>query len=420
LRVKLYLNLIVAFSLILFLFHPLTSAAAEQKTFTDQNNKKQTQIHLHVNKCARDFAHVYVKVNGEWEEMSNPGNSPLYKLPDKGEYVKDDITEFSFVTAENEEFIIPVSDLKVGVEANGTINYWLEKCSEPKPEVEKQTEIHFDLKEFAKQYTKVFIKINGEWVELTLKENTTLYTLIVKNKLDINVITEIKCITLQNEEIVIPISKLKLDWKTDGFIKIWLEQSPLPVDTEQGQKQTQIHLHLQKCVKDFKKVFVKLDGKWRELTRQGNSPLFKMLDKGEYVKDDITEFRFVTSSNQEIIIPVSGLKVGVEAEGTINYWLQECPKSDVPVDSNPTPPADKPDDGEKGTVGGNGDSDGAVGSDNGTGGSEGTSGNDNGVETPTGELPQTGESSHAFYYLAGLIFIAIGTFILKFRLKKSF
>jgi LPXTG-motif cell wall-anchored protein len=508
LKTKLYLNLILAFSLILFLFHPLTSVAAKQKTFTDQNGKKQTQIHLHVSKCARDLAHVYVKINGKWEEMSNPGNSPLYKLTDKGEYVKDDITAFSFVTTENEEFIIPVSDLKVGVEANGTINYWLEKCPEPKPEVEKQTEIHFDLKEFAKQYTKVFIKVNGEWVELTLKENTTLYTLIVKNKLEVNAITEIKCITLQNEEIVIPISKLKLDWKTEGFIKIWLEQTPEPVDTEQvtqicldlkefasgyakifvkwngkwlelvrqgdttkfivtfkgefskgqmtefklrtkdnkdivipigklhlekevkgtiefgvkenpnGNKQTQIHLHLQKCVEDFTKVFVKLDGKWRELTRQGKSPLFKMLDKGEYVKDDITEFRFVTSSNKEIIVPVNEMKVGVEAEGTINYWLQDCPKVEVPVDGGVTPPpVDTPDD----AVGGTDNSEGDVGSGNGseTDGSEGTAGND-GTETPSGELPQTGESSHALYYLVGLILMAIGAFLLKSRLNKSY
>jgi LPXTG-motif cell wall-anchored protein len=508
LRAKLYANLILAFSLILFLFQPLTSVSAKQKPFTDQNSNKQTQIHLHVNKCAKDLAHVYVKIDGEWLEMSNPGNSPLYKLWDKGEYVKDDITEFSLITTDNEETNVKVSELKVGVEANGTINYWLEKC--PEPHVEKQTEISFDLKEFAKLYTKVYIKLSGEWIELNFKENTTLYTLIVNNKLDVNAITEIKCITLQNEEIIIPISKLKLDWITDGIIKIWLEQTPETVETEQvtqicldlkgfaegyskiyvkwngkwielirhgdttkfivtvkgefskGQitefklrtsenkdiiipigklqlekdakgtiefglkenpnekKQTQIHLHLQKCVKDFKKVFVKLDGKWRELTRQGNSPLFKMLDKGEYVKDDITEFRFVTSSNQEITIPVSGLKVGVEAEGTINYWLQDCPKVDVPADGGTTHPSDKPDGNDKGAVGGTDDSDGAVGSDNGTGGSEGTSGNDNGVEIPTGELPQTGESSHAFYYLAGIIFIAIGTFILKFRLKKSF
>lgn len=486
-KAKLYLNLILAFSLIFFLFHPLTSAAAKQKTFTDQNGNKQTQIHLHVNKCARDLAHVYVKINGDWQEMSNPGNSPLYKLGDNGEYVKDDITEFSLVTTENEETIVPVSKLKVGVEANGTINYWLEECPEPL----KQTEISFDLKDFAKMYTKVYIKLNGEWVELNLKENTSLYTLIVKNKLEVNAITEIKCITAQNEEIIIPISKLKLDLKTDGFIKIWLDQSSEPVETEQvtqicldlkgfaagyskiyvkwngkwvelirqgdttkfvvtvkgefskgqitefklrtgdnkeivipigklqlekevkgtiqfglkenpnGQKHTQIHLHLQKCVEDFTKVFVKLDGKWRELTRQGNSPLFKRLDNGEYVKDDITEFRFVTSSNQEIIVPVSELKVGVEAEGTINYWLQDCPKVDVPANGGTTPPADNQD-GDEGTVG-----------------SEGTDGNDDGTGTPTGELPQTGESSHAFYYLAGLILIAIGAFLFKSRLNKS-
>jgi LPXTG-motif cell wall-anchored protein len=104
------------------------------------NGNKSTEIHLHLNGCSKLVAEVYVQWNGKWKHMSNPGNSPLYKLKDGGDYVKDDITAFKFITAENKEIVISVSDLRVGVEANGTINYWLQSCEALKPVEEKPDE----------------------------------------------------------------------------------------------------------------------------------------------------------------------------------------------------------------------------------------------------------------------------------------
>ncbi|MCM3663273.1 LPXTG cell wall anchor domain-containing protein [Mesobacillus subterraneus] len=208
---------------------------------TNENANKSTQIHLHLNKCTNPVSNVSVQLNGEWKEMSNPGNSPLYKLLDGGEFVKDDVTAFKLVFISGEEFVVPVSDVKVGVEANGTINYWLENC-----EIPEKGETDPD------------------------KEET---------------------------------------------------------DTEQEQpaaRNTQIHLHLKDCLSPVSQVFVELNGEWKEMSNPGNSPLYKLLDGGEFVKDDVTAFKLVFTSEKELVVPVSDVKVGVEAEGTINYWLENC------------------------------------------------------------------------------------------------
>jgi LPXTG-motif cell wall-anchored protein len=138
-------------------------------------------------------------------------------------------------------------------------------------------------------------------------------------------------------------------------------------------------------VDEYAKIFVKLKGTWVELVRQGNSPLFKTLDGGDYVKDDITLFKFVTHENKEIIIPLSAFKIGVEAEGTINYWFEQCPKPEVPTDDEDeedtnTPPAPNDDDE---------------------------------TDTPTGSLPQTGESSNLLFYMFGTVLTALGLFLLR-------
>lgn len=95
------------------------------------NPNKSTQIHLHLKNCVSPVASVFVQLNGEWKEMSNPGNSPLYKLLDGGEFVKDDVSSFKLIFTNGKELVVPVSDVKVGVEANGTVNYWFEKCDQP-------------------------------------------------------------------------------------------------------------------------------------------------------------------------------------------------------------------------------------------------------------------------------------------------
>lgn len=196
------------------------------------NTNKSTQIHLHLKNCGNPTASVFVELKGEWKEMSNPGNSPLFKLQDGGEFIKDDVTAFKLVFTSEDELVVPVSEIKVGVEAEGTINYWLENCELPE---------------------------NGE-----------------------------------------------------------------TAPDKDSNKSTQIHLHVKDCVSPAAKVFVELKGEWKEMTNPGNSQLFKLLDGGEFVKEDISAFKIVFSSGDELVLPVSELKVGVEAEGTINYWLENC------------------------------------------------------------------------------------------------
>lgn len=198
------------------------------------NTNKSTQIHLHLKDCVNPTVSVFVELKGEWKEMSNPGSSPLFKLLDSGEFVKDDVTAFKLVFEDGEELVVPVSEIKVGVEAEGTINYWLENCDLPE---------------------------NGE-----------------------------------------------------------------TAPDKDANKNTQIHLHLKNCTSPASTVFVELKGEWKEMTSPGKSPLYKLLDSGEFVKEDITAFKIVFTSG-ELVVPVSDLKVGVEAEGSINYWLENC---DVP------------------------------------------------------------------------------------------
>lgn len=205
------------------------------------NSNKSTQIHLHLNKCTKSVTKVFVELNGEWKEMSNPGNSPLYKLLDEGEYVKDDVTAFKLIFESGEELVVPISEIKVGVEAQGTINYWLEKCDLP---VEEEP----------------------------VKEEP-------------------------------------------------VKEEP---EKEQPVKNTQIHLHLKDCYSPGTKVLVELSGKWIEMSNPGNSPLYKLPDGGQFVKDDVTAFKFILASGKEKTVMVKDLKVGVEAEGTINYWLENC------------------------------------------------------------------------------------------------
>jgi LPXTG-motif cell wall-anchored protein len=433
LKPKRYLYLITLFSLLFFYLQPVFIVSAETAldikeqtndpstseinlsttpNTVDVKTNKHTQIHLHLKDCPDEYSNVYAQVKGEWIELIRQGNSPLFKALDGGEYVKDDITQFKFITSTNIEILIPVSELKIGVEAQGTINYWLENCPKvtdpdpPEEEQQKNTQIHLHLKECKDLYVKIFASIKGEWVELIQQGNSPLYKapdggLYVKDD-----ITEFRFITEKNEEIIIPVSKLKIGVEAEGTINYWLEeclnnQQPDDGDNGEGKKQTQIHLHLKDCADEYAKIFVKVKGTWLELVRQGNSPLFKTLDDGDFVKDDISLFKFVTHNHTEMIIPLSAFKIGVEAEGTINYWFEQCPKPEAPTDEDDsnTPPA--PNDGNE----------------------EDTPTSpvveDDQTEVPTGSLPQTGESSHILFYLFGALLTAIGVFLLHWRKTKE-
>jgi LPXTG-motif cell wall-anchored protein len=429
------LYLITLFSLLFFYLQPLFMVSAESKADTkeqinehstseinlltapntiDVNTNKHTQIHLHIKNCPDEYSKVYANLKKEWIELTQQGNSSLFKALDGGEFVKDDITEFKFITSTNIEIIIPVSELKIGVEAEGTINYWLENCpklTDPDPPAEEQqknTQIHLHIKDCKDLYLKIFARIKGEWIELIQQGNSPLFKapdggLYVKDD-----ITEFKFITEKNEEIIIPASKLKIGVEAEGTINYWLEeclstQSPGDGENEEGKKQTQIHLHLNDCIDEYAKIFVKLKGTWMELIRQGNSPLFKTLDGGDYVKDDISLFKFVTRDHKEIIIPLSAFKIGVEAEGTINYWLEQCPKAEGPTDDNeedantPPPPNDD-DESDIPTT---------------------PIVEDNQPEVETGTLPQTGESSNVLFYLFGTLMTGLGVFLFCWRKTKE-
>jgi LPXTG-motif cell wall-anchored protein len=356
----------------------------------------------------------------------------LYKLLDSGQYVSDDITEFK-LKSRTSEVTVPISRMRVGMEANGTINFWLSKCpkvEQPQKEAPPQikTEISLDLKGSYEHYSKIYLKIKGEWKEFTLHKKSSKFYLILKGRVKIEDITEVKCITLDNKEIIINVSKLKIKAKSTKNIELTLKQSPKSKSTV---KHTQIHLHLQKCAKDFSKVYVQLNGKWVELNHQGKSPLYKLLDQGLYVKDDITSFKLVTKTGAEVVVPVSQLKVGVEANGTINYWLLICPKIDKPVEGGTNPPVKDEDKKPKppknndpkpqpqknpGSKSGE-----PVTTSDGTDQPKGpipTTIDNNGSEseTPTtGSLPQTGESSSAWYYILGFILIALGAILVNLK-----
>jgi LPXTG-motif cell wall-anchored protein len=474
---KKFFHSLLIFLCTFFLTFPLTNVAAKSDNNpknnllkkTELHNNKQTQIHLHLNQCSKDaYSHAYVKLNGEWKELTNQGKSPLFKLLDKGEYVSDDITEFKFISGTS-EVVVPVTEMRVGVEANGTVNYWLPKC----PKVEKphkvtptqlKTEISLDVKGTSKHYSKIYLKVKGEWKELTLHKKTSKFYLIIEGQLRFEDITEVKCITVDNKEIRLNVSKLKVEAKSTKKIELSLKQPPKSKATV---RHTQIHLHLQKCPKDFSKVYVQLNGKWIELNQQGKSPLYKLLDQGLYVKDDITAFKLVTKTGAEAVVPISQLKVGVEAQGTINYWLLNCPKIDKSVDGGSNPPVKNedmkpkppkkhdlkppvkyeskpqpPKNGETkstlikkpGSTAGNpgqkdtGESNGAdqpkgtdqpKSADQPKGPDLSTTNNNSSESVPpsTGSLPQTGEASSAWYYIIGFILLVIGTILVG--LKKG-
>lgn len=241
-----------------------------------ENANKSTEIHLHLKNCTEEVEKVEVELKGVWKEMSNPGNSPLYKLKDGGEFVKDDITAFrlTFESGTDQEF--SMDEVRVGKESEGSINYWLESCSIEEDNPEEPGDGNLE-------------PGDGE------------------------------------------------EDPGDGTINPG-EGTEDPGDDNgegNGNKSTEIHLHLKNCVAPVKSVFIKLNGEWEEMSNPGNSPLYKLKDNGEFAKDDITEFKIVFESGAERLYKVEDIRVGVEAEGSINYWIEDCA---VPEDSNTEEP----------------------------------------------------------------------------------
>lgn len=107
-------------------------------------------------------------------------------------------------------------------------------------------------------------------------------------------------------------------------IHIYAEDSPEEGDTlkgvsASGTKQTSIHVHLKGDHKSVEKVSVILDGNELKLTRQGNH--YEAPDGGEYVSDKISSIKVLLTDGFEQIFSPAGDYAGVEAGGTINYWI---------------------------------------------------------------------------------------------------
>jgi LPXTG-motif cell wall-anchored protein len=118
---------------------PKQEDVKETKANKESHQNKSTQIHLHLKNCFKSVSSVSVQWNNQWIQMTTQGNSPLYKVKDGGEYVKDEITAFKLTPESGEEEVLPVEELRVGVEAQGTINYWLESCPQPEKEALEKT-----------------------------------------------------------------------------------------------------------------------------------------------------------------------------------------------------------------------------------------------------------------------------------------
>ncbi|WP_442598705.1 LPXTG cell wall anchor domain-containing protein [Neobacillus sp. D3-1R] len=175
-------------------------------------------------------------------------------------------------------------------------------------------------------------------------------------------------------------------------------------------KSTQIHLHLKNCWKSVTSVFVQWNGEWKQMYTQGNSPLYKLKDKGEYVKDDITGFKLMTPTG-EVVVPIDQVRIGVEAQGTINYWLESCEKPKKEEESAPV--ISKPVSSEKVTP----SKEVKVKPSEEKAEEKTSKGSNEKNPTLTGVLPKTGESSPIYFYLLGLLLASLGVFYL-FRKRK--
>jgi LPXTG-motif cell wall-anchored protein len=208
----------------------------------DENNS--TQIHLHIDKCVKPVETAFVQVNGEWEEMTNPGSSPLYKSFDDGEFIKDDLTAFKLIFTTGEEIVVPVSEVRVGVEAEGSVNYWLEICELPieepsEPDDSEETEepeepvnvfsmIRIMIDDTPRQVEKVrLIMMSGKRVDF--ERVNDLFCLTLTEEIELDLIRgiemtskgETKLILLsqiESLEIVKNVLTLQLNWDMEGEV----------------------------------------------------------------------------------------------------------------------------------------------------------------------------------------------------------
>ncbi|MBT2659677.1 LPXTG cell wall anchor domain-containing protein [Bacillus sp. ISL-45] len=210
------------------------STPAEDGTVPGDDNKS-TQIHLHIDQCVNPVETAYVQVSGVWEEMTNPGSSPLFKAFDEGEFIKDDVTAFKLIFTTGEELVVPISDVRVGVEAEGSVNYWLDDCgipaeepSEPDEKMTLLSMIKIMIDENTSHIEKVtLLMMSGERVEF--ERINELFSLTLTEEIQLELIRgieitgngETKLILLseiESLEIVESVLTLQVNWEMDGEI----------------------------------------------------------------------------------------------------------------------------------------------------------------------------------------------------------
>ena len=233
------------------------STPAEDGTVPGNENKS-TQIHLHIDQCVNPVETAYVQVGGEWEEMTNPGSSPLFKAFDDGEFIKDDVTAFKLIFTTGEELVVPVAEVKVGVEAEGSINYWLESCELPAEEPSETDDsedndetlkllsmIKIMIDENPRQIEKVtLLMMSGKRVDF--ERVNELFSLTLTEEVELELIRGIE-ITSEGEtklillsdieslEIVESVLTLQVNWDMDGEI---VEEETKEADTEEESETT--------------------------------------------------------------------------------------------------------------------------------------------------------------------------------------
>jgi len=233
------------------------STPAEDGTVPGNENKS-TQIHLHIDQCVNPVETAYVQVGGEWEEMTNPGSSPLFKAFDDGEFIKDDVTAFKLIFTTGEELVVPVAEVKVGVEAEGSINYWLESCELPAEEP-SETDDSEDTDETLKLLSmiKIMIDENPRQIEkvtllmmsgkrVDFERVNELFSLTLTEEVELELIRGIE-ITSEGEtklillsdieslEIVESVLTLQVNWDMKGEI---VEEETEETDTEEESETT--------------------------------------------------------------------------------------------------------------------------------------------------------------------------------------
>ncbi|MBT2643287.1 LPXTG cell wall anchor domain-containing protein [Bacillus sp. ISL-41] len=233
------------------------STPAEDGTVPGNDNKS-TQIHLHIDQCVNPVETAYVQISGEWQEMTNPGSSPLFKAFDDGEFIQDDVTAFKLIFTTGEELVVPVGEVKVGVEAEGSVNYWLESCELPAEEPSETDDsedtddtmkllsmIKIMIDENPRQIEKVtLLMMSGKRVDF--ERVNELFSLTLTEEVELKLIRgieitsngETKLILLsdiESLEIVESVLTLQVNWDMKGEI---VEEETEEADTEEESETT--------------------------------------------------------------------------------------------------------------------------------------------------------------------------------------